>query len=128
MKVDKALETANEFLRHEWSGAGELSITFESDECLRNLNREFLGKDEPTDVIAFNLSRGEDYLIGDIYISVDRAVEQAREYEVDLEQELLRLELHGILHLVGYDHNGRSDIMWKKQEYWVSKLSKKVGK
>jgi probable rRNA maturation factor len=128
LKVNKAIEAANEILRHEWSGGGELSITFDGDKCLRNLNREFLGKDEPTDVIAFNLSPNEDYLVGDIYISVERAAEQAKDNKVELEQELLRLELHGILHLVGYDHNGGDDEMWKKQEYWVLKLSGKAEK
>ncbi len=118
----RAEEVARLVLLEEWKGAGEISITFDGDDCLRNLNREFLGKDEPTDVIAFNLSQDEEYLIGDVYISVDRAAEQAGDHGVEFGEELLRLEFHGILHLVGYDHDGDDDSMWKRQEEWLDRL------
>jgi len=103
-----------------------VGVTFAGDGCLRDLNREFLGRDEPTDVIAFNLSSGDDDLVGDVYISVDRAADQARGLGIDLEEELLRLELHGLLHLVGYDHTGEDDAMWKVQEDWLRRLIGKV--
>jgi probable rRNA maturation factor len=127
MDRDKAGEIAEEVLSREWGGGGEVSITFDGDESLRRLNREYLGRDRPTDVIAFDLSRGEDYLVGDIYISVERAAEQAEDFGVALEEELLRLELHGILHLVGYDHDGGDHLMWERQESWVRKFLGRRG-
>lgn len=126
IRKKRAEEIARRLLREEWKGTGEVGITFEGDDCLRNLNREFLGKDEPTDVIAFDLSHDEDYLIGDVYVSVDRAAEQANEHGVEFEEELLRLELHGLLHLVGYDHTTDDGTMWKRQEEWVDRLYRKA--
>jgi len=128
MKSEKAARAAREVLMNEGISKGEVSITFDGDKCLQDLNREFLGRDEPTDVIAFDLSHEEDYLLGDVYISVDRAAEQAGERDLPLEEELLRLQVHGILHLAGYDHNGEDKVMWEKQEYWVSKYSGRTGK
>ncbi len=122
----RAEEAAHLVLLEEWKGTGEVSITFDGDDCLRNLNREFLGKDEPTDVIAFDLSQNDEYLIGDVYISVDRAAEQASEHGVEYGEELLRLELHGILHLVGYDHTGDDESMWYRQEEWLDRLYRKA--
>ena len=122
LKGDKARRIAEEILRREWGKGAEVSITFDGDDRLRTLNREYLGRDRPTDVIAFDLSRGDNSLIGDIYISIDRAKEQASAYGVPLEEELLRLELHGILHLIGYDHDGDRGNLWDVQESWLKRL------
>lgn len=121
----RAEEVARAVLLEERNGDCEVSITFDGDDCLRDLNREYLGRDEPTDVIAFDLSHDEEVLIGDVYISVDRAAEQASEHGVALGEELLRLELHGILHLVGYDHAGDDRTMWNRQEEWLDRLYRK---
>ena len=84
----------------------KISVIIGDDELLHLLNREWLEVDTPTDVLAFNLGDvdGEE-LEGDIYISLDRAMEQAGEYGVTPETELLRLAAHGMLHLCGMDHN-----------------------
>ncbi|WP_419949188.1 rRNA maturation RNase YbeY [Candidatus Palauibacter sp.] len=84
-------------------GAGaELSITFVSAASIRALNRDYHGLDDVTDVLAFPL--GEDPLLGDVYISPEIARDSAREHGLDPEEEILRLVLHGVLHLLGHDH------------------------
>jgi probable rRNA maturation factor len=81
-----------------------LSITFIGDEEMTRLNRESLGRDAPTDVIAFDLS--EEGLpfdsVGDVYISLDTARTNSERYRVSHSEELLRLVVHGALHLLGY--------------------------
>lgn len=80
----------------------ELSVTFLTAESMRALNRDYHGVDDLTDVLAFGL--GEDPLVGDIYISPDAAEASARELGLDPGEEILRLVIHGILHLLGHDH------------------------
>jgi rRNA maturation RNase YbeY len=103
-----------------------ITIVMTGDQYMRKINREFRGHDEPTDVISFS-NRDNPFPavddtceeIGDIYISIDRADRQSQEYRVTLQDELKRLIVHGMLHLVGYDHE-RSDedekIMLRKEE------------
>ncbi|MCL2689294.1 MAG: rRNA maturation RNase YbeY [Chitinispirillia bacterium] len=73
-----------------------------SDYFIRKLNREYRGKDKPTDVLSFEF--GDDDLLGEVYISLQRAKVQARAYGLTYEEELKRLLVHGLLHLMGYDH------------------------
>jgi probable rRNA maturation factor len=98
----------------------EVSVTFVSNERIREINREYRHKDQPTDVISFALEElGEDEieivggdiprLLGDIIISVERAKEQAEEYNHSFSRELGFLSLHGFLHLLGYDHIEEED-------------------
>ena len=93
---------------HELAEEVELSILFTDNAEVQQLNKEYRGKDKPTDVLSFSMSEGESPIaspsLGDVVISVPIAVEQAVEYQVTTEQELLRLLIHGILHLLGYDH------------------------
>lgn len=90
----------------------ELSILLIGDRAMRALNRDFRGKDKPTDVLSFSQLEGENGIpsptLGDLVISVDTTKRQAKEYGVTFERELLRLMVHGILHLHGYDHEGVS--------------------
>ncbi|NMA90103.1 MAG: rRNA maturation RNase YbeY [Amphibacillus sp.] len=108
----------------------EMSISFVNNDTIQELNRNYRGIDKPTDVISFALQdsvEGEieikgDQLpplnLGDIVISVDKAEEQAEEYEHSLEREYGFLALHGFLHLLGYDHieYDQEEEMFKKQE------------
>ena len=81
-----------------------ISIAFVNDSKISKINRESLGRDGPTDVIAFDLS--EDGLpfekVADIYVSTDRASENSLRYGVSFEEEILRLVIHGLLHVLGY--------------------------
>lgn len=81
----------------------DVNVVFTSDDAIHELNRKYLKHDYPTDVISFSLSDDEDKIEGEIYISVDTASKQAKEYKVTLHNELKRLAAHGALHLAGYD-------------------------
>ncbi|MDQ6930027.1 MAG: rRNA maturation RNase YbeY [Candidatus Eremiobacteraeota bacterium] len=86
-----------------------LSISFVDDRTIRELNREHRGKDKPTDVLSFPLlAAGEsslgERLLGDVVISVDTARRQAAGYDATLEAEVNRLLIHGVLHVMGHDH------------------------
>jgi probable rRNA maturation factor len=84
----------------------ELSIALVSDPQIKRLNKLYRNKDKPTDVLSFPIGeKVEDWLIlGDIVISVDTAKRQAKELGHSLEEELKRLLVHGLVHLLGYDH------------------------
>jgi len=84
----------------------ELSIALVSDAQIKRLNKLYRNKDRPTDVLSFPIGeKVEDWLIlGDIVISVDTAKRQAQELGHSLEEELKRLLVHGLVHLLGYDH------------------------
>ncbi|TVP76281.1 MAG: rRNA maturation RNase YbeY [Gemmatimonadales bacterium] len=81
----------------------ELSVTFLEDDPIRALNREWLEHDWVPDVLSFELGEGG-ILAGDIYVGLDQAARQAEEAGVPLEEELVRLALHGALHVLGFDH------------------------
>ena len=82
----------------------ELSILLVSDAEMRRLNRRWRGRDRATDVLSFPQDGGRDRLLGDVVISVDTARRQARELRTTLGGEADRLLIHGLLHLLGYDH------------------------
>ncbi|MGF3103756.1 rRNA maturation RNase YbeY [Rossellomorea sp. DUT-2] len=101
--------------KEEVEDDSEVSVTFVTNERIQEINREYRHKDQPTDVISFALEElGEDEVeivggqfprvLGDIIISIDRAKEQAEEYNHSFSRELGFLALHGFLHLLGYDH------------------------
>jgi probable rRNA maturation factor len=91
----------------------EVSIILVDNEVIRALNSEYRDMDCPTDVLSFAMMEGEEYvdmnedgevLLGDIVISIEKAVEQAEEYGHPLKREIAFLTIHGVLHLLGYDH------------------------
>ena len=92
----------------------ELSVLFIGDRAMRTLNRQYRGKDRSTDVLSFSLREGrfggvQPNMLGDIVISVPTARQQAVDAGLTLQQELERLLVHGLLHLVGYDHERGAD-------------------
>ncbi|MGG1628810.1 rRNA maturation RNase YbeY [Rossellomorea sp. NRS-1567] len=106
--------------KEEVEDDSEVSVTFVTNERIQEINREYRQKDQPTDVISFALEElGEDEVeiiggqiprvLGDIIISIDRAKEQAEEYNHSFSRELGFLALHGFLHLLGYDHMEEMD-------------------
>jgi len=88
--------------------AAAVNVVFVTDRRIHELNRRFLKRDRPTNVISFNCDEpdlpGEPRLLGEVYISRDRARAQAREYGVSYASELRRLVLHGLLHLLDLTH------------------------
>ena len=80
----------------------EISLLITNDETIHLLNKEYRQKDKPTDVLSFPME--DDIMLGDIVISLDTAKNQALEREIGLEREIAFLFIHGLLHLLGYDH------------------------
>lgn len=105
----------------------DVMVTFLGPVRMRALNREHLGHDRPTDVISFALPTPEGRLVGDIYICRAVAAAQARALGVPLREELVRLVVHGTLHVLGHDHPAGADRttspMWKRQERYVRRLA-----
>lgn len=114
-------------LRDAGVSAAEISLTLLDDEGIRDLNARYLGKDGPTDVIAFSLGTGGQVL-GDVYIGYLQAGRQARELGVELREELVRLAIHGTLHVLGHDHpqsdERESSPMFARQESLVRAIVK----
>ncbi len=90
---------------------GELSVTIVSDRAIRTINRKWRRKDKPTDVLSFpqDSAFAGHALLGDVIISLDTARRQATEQGHGLVDELARLLAHGLLHLLGYDHEREDD-------------------
>lgn len=90
---------------------GELSVLLVDDKEIEDLNRRYLQRKGPTNVIAFPMREGEianlnPEILGDIVVSIETAKRQACESGIDFEEMLARLLIHGLLHLLGYDHEG----------------------
>ncbi len=82
--------------------SGEFAVVICTDPVIQKLNHDFRGKDKPTDVLSF--LTGDTAYLGDIIISLDTAEKQAKAYQCTLLDELTRLTVHGLLHLLGYEH------------------------
>jgi probable rRNA maturation factor len=123
---------ARSVLRSERVSDAMLSIAFVSDREIKALNRTHLRRNRVTDVIAFAFrpsGRGAP-IVGDVYISPGAAHQSARANGVSLREEIVRLIVHGTLHVLGYDHpetdaRTRSP-MWGKQERLVKRLAKRA--
>lgn len=140
VKVDEALETlvtqvVEKALKYEeCEDEFEVSISFVNNEEMRGLNLEYRGIDNTTDVLSFPMMEfydegseeseadeeyiEEELVLGDIVISMEKALTQAEEYGHSFERELAFLLVHGVLHLLGYDHNNEEEekVMFEKQE------------
>ena len=100
------------------------NVIFVDNQTIRQINKEYRGIDKETDVISFALEDNEEItfefgrLLGDIYISVPKMQSQAKEYGHSETREMAFLTIHGLLHLLGYDHMTKEDeeIMFKEQE------------
>lgn len=104
-----------------------VNIIFSDDACLADLNLQFRGLKQPTDVLSFP-SDPELGILGEIYISIDTARRQAAEYRATLREEILRLVCHGTLHLCGYDHHdpAQAKTMKAREKYYLDRLMKNV--
>ena len=103
-----------------------VSVSFVGRERMRSLNARWKGRNEPTDVLAFALTGPDGARTGDIYICPWIAAREARARGLPLRQELKRLVVHGVLHLLGYDHpegprRTRSP-MWRRQERYLREI------
>jgi probable rRNA maturation factor len=111
----------------------ELSVVFMDNRGIQEINRDYLGRDWPTNVISFAISEGQfsginPQLLGDIIISVEKAIADAESGDLPIEDELDFLIIHGLLHLIGYDHEGEhhqhgAPIMMAKEHELFKMLS-----
>lgn len=121
-------EAAIAALRAERVSNAMLSITFVGKASMTAINRRYLGHRAPTDVISFGLGRQgrRDVVIGDIYICPEVARANAMRQGVPAGEELLRLVIHGTLHVLGYDHPGTASRMmspmWRRQERILARV------
>lgn len=99
---------------------GEVSFALVDNEYIHQLNKQYRDKDTPTDVLSFpmdGIDSQESYLVlGDIIISLERAQEQAEEYNHSLEREIAFLTAHGMLHLLGFDHEVEEERITMERE------------
>lgn len=104
---------------------GDVNYVFCSDEYLLKINVEYLDHDYLTDIITFDNSEDEELIEGDIFISIDRVVDNARTFEVSTEHELRRVLVHGILHLCGYldKTNEEEQLMREKENHYLQLFS-----
>jgi probable rRNA maturation factor len=117
----------------------EVSLLLTSDREIQYLNKVYRDKDTPTDVLSFSMSEGldsftdndeiDDYLLGDIVISIETAQRNAELAEISLMQEINILIIHGLLHLLGYDHNSDEEFdKMKNEEDRILKITDKILK
>ncbi|WP_031513612.1 rRNA maturation RNase YbeY [Desulfofalx alkaliphila] len=110
-------KVVNKALALHQSSGSEVSVVFVNDQYIQQLNSRYREVDKPTDVLSFAMDEGEEmpmiegvaHVLGDIFISVDTALRQAKEYNHSPEREIAFLAIHGTLHLLGYSHQGEED-------------------
>lgn len=129
LEIKELKELLNKVCIDEDLGDGEFNVILVNKDKIQELNREYRGIDRVTDVISFALEDDdtfnlEDYrMLGDIYICIEKAKEQSKEYGHSFKRELSFLTIHGLLHLLGYDHMNEEDekIMFARQEEVLSR-------
>lgn len=102
-----------------------LNYIFTTDEVLFELNQHYLGHSTLTDILTFNMSDNEQKIEGDVYISIERAKENAKVFDEPFNREVHRLLIHGVLHLTGYRDKTAAEKaeMKAKEEYYLSLLA-----
>ena len=123
LPLDSLVNTLPVLVETEGCNLGEITIIFCTDEELLELNKQHLSHDYFTDIITFNYNDGKT-LSGDLFVSTDRILDNAKQMEVPFTEELHRVCYHGVLHLVGYNDKTDADclLMREKENYYLNKL------
>ncbi len=122
--INKAVEAC--LFEEKMSSNVEVSLSLVNNEEIKELNKKYRGKDYSTDVLSFPLNEEIEELIilGDIIVSIQKVIQQSKEYNHSFERELIYLIIHGMFHLLGYDHLDEEDkkIMRDKEKKVVKDL------
>jgi len=124
----KVVKILNEVIEKEEKISGDLSYIITNDEYLRKLNVQFLEHDYFTDVITFDYNNNN-LINGEVYISLESVKENALNYNVSLNNEIKRVIIHGVLHLVGYDDKSEMQKaeMRRQEDLWLDLLKRKYN-
>jgi len=122
-KRRKIKEWLNAIAFEENNKIENLNFLIVDDKRMIHFNKTYLNHNYPTDIITFNTSENKK-ISGDIIISLERVEENAKEYKVELEEELWRVMAHGLLHLLGYNDKSKEEKekMRKKENYYLDKI------
>jgi probable rRNA maturation factor len=114
----------NVVIREEKKNPWYINFIFCSDEYLLELNKTYLHHETLTDILTFPYQDDPDTISGDIFISIDRVMENAAEFRQDFEKELQRVMVHGVLHLIGYSDHGKKKkkIMTEREDHYLEKI------
>ena len=106
----------------EKTGLNQVNYIFSSDQHLLSINRSYLKHNSYTDVITFTLSQKGEPVCGEVYLSTDRIKDNAKNYNESYQNELLRVLIHGALHLCGFEDNTRAQkkLMRQKENFYLS--------
>ena len=120
LNLSRIKRKINKILKNLACSNAEISILFTSDEHIKNLNKTYRKKNRPTDVLAFSQNEGDligtnTNILGDVVVSTDTAKRQADERSHSVEKEIFILLIHGILHLLGFDHEKEKKDLKKMQ-------------
>jgi probable rRNA maturation factor len=126
LKKRRTTDWIKSIIGAEEKKCGEISFIFCSDEYLLEVNKKYLFHDYYTDIITFDYVEGV-LMSGDIFISVDRILENSRVFNTTFENELSRILAHGVLHLIGYKDKNVNDkkMMTFKEDYYLNQLNNK---
>jgi probable rRNA maturation factor len=132
MTVQDLEKVADATLTYLNAPEGDLTLVFTDVRTIQNLNRDFAGENRPTDVLSFSngdtdTETGKIYY-GDVVLSIPIAERQAKEAGHSLREELTLLIIHGVLHILGFDHLEKDDqqMMWSIQDEILSRLGSKI--
>ena len=119
----KVVEVLNNVVLNSGKITGDINVIITDDQTLREINVQFLKHNYFTDVITFNYCI-ENVVNGEIYISINTIERNAFNYNVSLKEEVRRVIIHGILHLVGYDDKLKRDkiLMKEKEDFWLGEF------
>ncbi len=115
----------SECIKLEDKQTGEINFIFCSDDYLLKLNQDYLDHDTFTDIVTFNYV-SEQLISGDLFISVNRVEDNAKQLQVEFKKELRRVMIHGILHLIGYDDKTPelAKVIRAKEDFYLTLKSK----